>query len=58
MNDFWTKIIHNLQRHIVECPYGEVSLNFIIHSGTIQKINITHVEKYMDISEVPNVSIK
>lgn len=56
MSNFWSKIIKNLQLHILECPYGEVSVSFIIHAGCIEKINITHIEKYMDIAEVPDVS--
>ncbi len=58
MNSFWTKLIGNIQKHISECPFGELSLSFVIHSGSIQKIIINHTEKYMDISEVPDVSIK
>ncbi len=56
MNNFWSKLISNLQSHILECPYGEVSLSFIIHAGSIEKINITHIEKFKSIEEVPDVS--
>lgn len=56
MNKYWAKIIQNLEHHLAECPFGEVSLSFIVHAGRIEKINITHTERYMDISEVPDVS--
>ncbi len=57
MSNFWAKLIGNIQKHISECPYGEISLSFVMHSGSIQKIVITHTEKYMDISEVRDVSV-
>lgn len=57
MSSFWAKLIGNIQKHISECPYGEISLSFVMHSGSIQKIVITHTEKYMDISEVRDVSV-
>lgn len=56
LNKHWERIIQNLERHLAECPFGEVSLTFIVHSGRVEKININHIEKYMDISEVPDVS--
>jgi len=57
MSDYWSKLVGNLQKHLSECPYGEVSLSFIVHSGSIEKIIINHTERYMDITEVPNVDI-
>jgi len=56
MNNFWKRLIAQLQKHLSECPYGEVSLSFIVHSGSIEKIIINHTERYMDITEVPDVS--
>lgn len=57
MSNFWLKLVGNVQKHISECPYGEVSISFLMHSGSIQKIIINHTAKYMDISEVPDVSV-
>jgi hypothetical protein len=54
----WAKIIQNLERHLSACPFGEVSLSFIVHAGRIEKYSITHTEKYLDISEVPDVSVE
>jgi len=56
MNNFWAKLIRNIQKHLSECPFGEISLSFVVHSGNIQKIMITHTERYMDISEVRDVA--
>lgn len=57
MNSHWEKLCLNLQKHVSECPFGEVSLSLIVHSGSIQKVIIQHSEKYLDISEVPYVEL-
>lgn len=57
MNKEWIKIFNNLQKHLSECSYGTVGLIFEMHSGGIAKVQIQHVDKYMDVSEVPDVSI-
>jgi hypothetical protein len=57
MSNDWAKLINNIEKHLSECPFGEVSLTFIVHSGSIGKIKISHTENYMDISEVRDVAI-
>ena len=57
MSNFWPKIIGNIQKLLSVCSYGEISVTFVVHSGSINKIFINHTAKYMDISEVPDVSI-